>query len=329
MLILTASDVRKALPMDQAIEAMRQAFSALSSGRVKAPLRTRLPIAPHDAVSLFMPAYMQEEPQDALAVKIVSVYPHNPGRGLPLIHAAVLVLNAESGAPAALLEGGSLTAIRTGAASGLATELLARPDCVSAAIFGAGAQARTQLEAVCTVRRIHTVWIYDPNPERVQAFITEMAGVGPVPLDLRRAISPHQAVQEADVICTATTSSTPVFEDSHIRPGTHINGVGSYTPEMQEVPSGVVRRARLVVDAREAALVESGDLAIPISSGEIEPDVIYAELGEIASGEKPGRLDPTEITFFKSVGVAAQDVAAARLALANAQQARIGQLVDW
>ncbi len=327
MLILRAAEVRAALPMAQAIQAMKSAFVALRDGRAQVPLRVHLPIQPHEAVSLFMPAFVDDEAGQALAVKVVSVFPHNPRRGLPLIHAAVLVLEADTGRPLALMEGGSLTAIRTGAASGAATDLLARPDSRIAAIFGAGVQARTQLEATCTVRPIQTAWIYDPHMEKARAMIAELGGKGPIPEDLRLAETPQQAVAEADVICTATTSATPVFDDIDLKPGAHINGVGSYTPEMQEVPGATVARARVVVDDRKAALAEAGDLIQAIRQGLIDEGDIYATLGAVASGARPGRLAEDEITFFKSVGNAVQDAAAARLALANALRDGLGQQV--
>lgn len=329
MLILPAADVRKALPMAQTIAAMKSAYAALSSGKADAPLRSRLSIPPHEAASLFMPVYLQDDSGEALAVKIVSLFPHNLERGLPLIQAAVLVLEADTGRPLALLEGSTLTAIRTGAASGAATDLLARPDSRVVAIFGAGVQGRTQLEAVCTVRQIETAWIFDAQAERVQAFIHEMAGKGPIPADLRAASSPQQAVAEADIICTATTSFMPVFADSHLKPGMHINAVGSYTPEMQEIPSETILRALLVVDSRPAALSEAGDLIQPIRQGLMSEAHIHAELGEIVLGKRPGRESDTQVTFFKSVGVAVQDAAAARLALSNAQELGLGQVVEW
>ena len=329
MLILPAADVRRALPMAETIAAMKSAYAALSAGKAEVPLRSRLPIPPHEAVSLFMPVFLQDESSEALAVKIVSLFPHNPERGLPLIHAAVLVLEADSGRPLALLEGSTLTAIRTGAASGAATDLLARPDSRVVAIFGAGVQGRTQLEAVCTVRNIETAWIFDSQAERSAACIREMTGQGPVPADLRAARSPEQAVAEADIICTATTSLTPVFADNQLKPGVHINGVGSYTPEMQEVPSETVRRALVVVDSRSAALSEAGDLIHPIRQGLITEEHIHAELGEIVLGEKSGRGGETQVTFFKSVGVAVQDAAASRLALQNARQMGLGSIVNW
>jgi len=329
MIILSSEVVRQSLPMSQAISAMKRAYAALSAGQAEVPLRSRLPVPPHEAVSLFMPVFLEDEQGQALCVKVVSLFPHNDRRGLPLIQAAVLVLDPETGQPVALLEGSALTAIRTGAASGAATDLLARPDSRVAAIFGAGVQGGAQLEAVCAVRPIETAWIYDPDRQRVERFIEEMAGQRGVPQDLRPAGSPTEALAEADVICTATTSLTPVFRDEDIKPGAHINGVGSYTPQMQEVPPETVRRAAVFVDSRSAVLSEAGDLIQPIQAGMIGADHIQAELGEVVLGRHPGRTNPDQITFFKSVGVAVQDAAAARLALRNAEKHGLGQTIQW
>ncbi len=329
MLILRATDVPRALPMAEAIEAVKRAYQALSGGQAEMPLRLSLPVKPHDGVSLFMPAYVYTPEEEALAVKVVSVFPRNVGRGLPLIHAAVLVLEANTGRPLALLEGGTLTAIRTGAASGAATDVLARPDSRVLAVFGAGAQGRTQIEAVCTVRPIERVWLFDLDRARAEALAAEVAGQGPVPQDVRVAASPREAVAEADVICTATTSRQPVFADEDLKPGVHINGIGAYTPEMAEVPPETVARALVVVDSRQAALAEAGDLIQPLKAGRITEAHIHAELGEILLGRKPGRTSPEQITFFKSVGVAVQDALAARAALRNALEEGLGQRVSW
>lgn len=314
--------------MAECIAAMKRAYAALSSGHAEVPLRTRLPIAPHEGVSLFMPAFVDDEGGQALAVKVVSVFNRNPGRGLPLIHAAVLVLNPETGAVEALLEGGSLTAIRTGAGSGAAIDVLARPDAHTLAVFGAGAQARAQLRAACAVRPIETVWGFDPVPERVDAMIAELAGHNGIPRDIRRAASPREAITDADIICTATTSAAPVFADAHLKPGVHISGVGSYTPEMQEIPTETVARARVVVDSRAAVLAEAGDLIIAMRAGQVI-ETSVAELGDILNGNAVGRSDKTQITFFKSVGVAVQDAAAAQLALANARRLGLGTTIAW
>jgi ornithine cyclodeaminase/alanine dehydrogenase-like protein (mu-crystallin family) len=329
MRVLNADDVRRALPMAAAIEAMRRAFAALSAGRAVVPPRARVPIEPHDGESLVMPAFVRDEQGDALAVKVVSLFDRNPERGIARIQAAVVALDPETGRPEALLEGATLTAIRTGAASGLATDLLARPDSRTAAIFGAGVQARTQLEAVCTVREIETAWVYDPRPGAAGDFAAEMAGSGPVPADLRSAADPRQAAADADVICTATTSAAPVFADADLKSGAHVNAVGSYQPHVQEVPAETVVRARVVVDSRQAALDETGDLIQPIREGLITAEHIHAELGEIVLGRAEGRSSPEQITLFESVGVAVQDALAARTALQRARQLGLGEQVAW
>ncbi len=329
MIVLTAEDVRKALPMRETIEAMKRAYAALSDGRVEMPLRARLPVIPHDALSLFMPAYARGEGREALAVKVVSLFPQNPSRGLANIQAAVLVLEPDTGRALALLEGSALTAIRTGAAGGAAADVLARQDSRTVAVFGAGAQGRTQLEAACTVRAVQRAWVYDADRERAVSFAAEMAGRGPIPRDLQAADSPAQALAEADLVCTATTALKPVFADPDLRPGAHISAVGSYTPDMQEIPPETVKRALVVVDARSAALVESGDLIKPIESGVFGKDHVHAELGEIILGRKHGRQSPEQVTYFKSVGVAAQDVMAAQLAVDNARRLGLGQEVAF
>ncbi|WP_420629156.1 ornithine cyclodeaminase family protein [Candidatus Leptofilum sp.] len=322
MRILSAQDVRRALPMAEAIEGMKQAFAQLSTGQAVVPLRGRVDVASQDGTTLVMPAFLAQS--NDLAVKVVSIFPKNNARGEPTIYAAVLVLDAETGRPLALMEGGTLTAIRTGAGSGAATDLLARPNASVVAILGSGVQARTQLEAVCTVRNIEEVRVYSPTHENAVTFAREMRGVGPVPDTIRIMSNAETAVRNAEIICTATTSNQPVFNGKDVATGTHINGVGSYTPAMQEVDAETVQRALVVVDEREAAWEEAGDLIQPLQAGLITQDHIHAELGEIVAGLKPGRTDPQQITFFKSVGNAAQDAISGRIALANAIAHNLG-----
>jgi ornithine cyclodeaminase len=198
-----------------------------------------------------------------------------------------------------------------------------------AAIFGAGTQARTQLEAVCTVRRIEQVWVYDTEPEVAARYVEEMKTHGhPIPDNLLVAESPGQAVHEADVICAATTSTNPVFRDMDLKPGVHVNGVGSYTEKMQEIPEDTVARARVVVDSRSASLAEAGDLILPLEKGLITEADIHGEIGEVAAGQISGRQSDEEITVFKSVGVAVQDVAVAELVLRRAAELGLGVEVD-
>ena len=329
MLILNADEVRQALPMDQAIAAMKDAYAALSSGQAVVPLRTRLPISNHDALSLFMPAYMKTDSSEALAVKIVSLFPSNPARRLAYIQAAVLVLESDTGRAVALLEGSTLTAIRTGAGSGAAIDLLARKDSKVVAIFGAGPQGRTQLEAACTARRIETAFIYNPTRQKAEAFAKQMAGFNSITRDIRVVQTPREAIEQADIICTATGSQQAIFEDKDVKSGTHISAIGAYTPEMQELPVETVARSRIVVDSYATVMDEAGDIVTAIQAGAIQESSIHAELGEIVLGKKPGRGSDSEITFFKSVGNAVQDAVAAQLALKNAMEMKLGIDVEF
>jgi ornithine cyclodeaminase len=328
MIILNAEDVKKSLPMEQTISAMKSAYAALSNGKGVIPLRAHLEIEPHQGTCLFMPAYVQVSGGDALAVKAVSVYPGNQQLGLPTIHAAVLVFDPQTGNPLALLEGSTLTAIRTGAASGAATDLLANPGAQTAAIFGAGVQGRTQLEAVCSVRQIRTAWIFDTHTGKAETMAAELRGLGPIPTDLRVAQDPWEAVSQAEIICTATTAEYPVYPAEAIQPGSHINGVGSYTLKMVENPPEIVERAVLFVDSVEAVLAEAGDFAGPLDNKTITQQQL-TEIGNLVSGNTRGRTSPQQVTFFKSVGVAVQDSMAAQLALKNAYENGLGQVVPW
>jgi len=323
MLILSAADVRRALPMRAAIEAMVAAFTALSAGEVELPLRTTLHSSQRHGVTLVMPAALRGG--EALAVKLISLFDDNPAQGLPRAHAVVLLLDPESGAPAALIEGGALTALRTGAASGAATAVLARLEAATAAVFGAGVQGRTQLEAVCAGRPLRTAWIYDPAAGKAAACAAELsARLG---LPVHAAATPAEAVRAADIVCTATPATAPLFADADLRPGTHINAIGAFTPQMQELPPETVARARVVVDQREAALEEAGDLLIPLRQGRITAAHFATELGEVLAGRQPGRTHPDELTLFKSVGLAVQDLLAATAVYDAARTLGLGTLV--
>ena len=324
--LLSADDVTRALPMSEAIEAVKIAYAQVSAGRVDLPLRTRIDVPEYQGAALFMPAYLGSSGD--LAVKIVSVFPRNVAQGIPTIAAVVIVLDARTGRPVALVEGASLTAIRTGAASGVATDVLAREDSKRLAVFGSGAQARTQLQAVCTVRTIEHVRIFSLEAEASKEMVADMAGRDPIPADVTVAASPAEAIADADIICTATTSDTPVFDGAGLKPGTHINAIGSYTPAMQEVDVTTIQRALVVVDSIAAVLAETGDLLVPIGRGEITADIIHAELGQVINGDRSGRTSPEQITYFKSVGLAVQDAVTAGRALARAKAIDLGQTIS-
>jgi len=319
--VLSASDVRLALPMPEAISGMKQAFAQLSAGQAQMPLRSR--IENQQGTLLLMPVYLEQA--DSLAMKLVTVFPNN--RDLPVVQAMVMVVNPQTGAIEALLEGSTLTAIRTGAGAGAATDLLARHDARTVAIIGSGVQARTQLEAVCHVRAIEQVYVYSPNRTHAERFAHDLRGRAPIPENIIVTETANEAVRDADIVCTATTSSTPCFDGRFLKVGAHVNGVGSYTPTMQEVDSYTITRALVVVDSRQSALAEAGDLVIPLERGEITLEHLHAELGEIVSGTKVGRTHADQLTYFKSCGVAVQDAISATLALKNAERLGLGQVI--
>lgn len=319
MRILSESDVRAAIDMPAAIDAMRDAFSTLSGGDATVPVR--LGLETEYGVSLFMPAYMK--PSGQAGAKVVSVNPGNADMGLPVIHAVVLVLDPVTGRALALMDGTWLTALRTGAIGGLAADLLAREDASVVALFGAGVQARTQLEAVRCVRDIREVRIVSPSGSSADQLASELEGV-----DARRVDDPNDAIAGADIVIGATSSSTPVFDGHRVEAGTHVTGVGSFTTEMREVDTELIMRARVVVDQRDAILEEAGDIVGPIRDGAVDETVMSAEIGEILLGQADGRRDAEEITFFKSVGNAVQDLAVAARVLQVAERDGLGVVVD-
>jgi len=317
---LSADDVRRALPMAEAVEAMKRAFVTLSAGEAVVPMRAHLALEEPSGDALVMPAYVPADGR--LGVKIVTLVPANREAGRPMLQALVVLVDATTGSPLAVMDGTTVTAIRTGAGSGAATALLARPDADTAAVIGAGVQGRTQLEAVCAVRPIRRARVFDRDASAADAFAREMGER--LGITVEAAASASEALSGAAVVCTATTASEPVFDDADVAPGTHLNAVGAYQPPAREIPAATVCRARVVVDQREAALEEAGDLVVPIQDGLITADHIAAEIGEVVAGTQPGRQDADEITFFKSVGVAVQDVAAAEAALAGARRLGLG-----
>lgn len=320
--VLTGSDVRNSVTMRECIDVMKTAFELLSVGKSVVPQRLVMEIPPAAGRLLIMPSFVQKYQHAGL--KLVSLFHENPARGLPLIQAVMMLVDALDGRIRALLDGEVLTALRTGGASGLATDFLARKDAKIAAIFGAGVQAETQLTAICAVRPIKKVLVFGGNRKKAAVFTGRMRDRFEIPVSVAK--SPEQ-LREAQIICTATTSSNPVFSDAHIAAGVHINGVGAYRANMREVPGETVKRAKVIVDQRTACLTEAGDIAIPIQQCQIDEKHIFAELGEVVSGARKGRVSPDEITFFKSVGNAVQDLALAHHVFQTAEKLNLGQLI--
>jgi alanine dehydrogenase len=322
-LLLTRDDVMSVLDMASCMDVVEQAFAELAEGSAVLPLRIN--IKPPGGLALYMPAYLRE--MGALACKVVTVYKANPEKhNLPTTIGKVLLQNPETGEVICIMDGGYLTAVRTGAASGVATRYLARTAKAQVAgIFGAGVQAKMQLWALTVARDISKASVYDISAEAADTFIAEMKSK--LGIEITKAVTPEE-VLAADIICTATSSPSPIFDGAMLKEGTHINGIGSHTPNARELDTEVIRRSKLVGDSREACFSEAGDIMIPLEEGAIAEDHFYAELGEVVTGAKPGRADEKEITLFKSNGLAVQDAAAAKLVYDKALEAGIGSEVE-
>ncbi len=323
-LILTRDDVISVLEMSDCMDVVEKAFAEMAIGTAVLPLRIN--ITPPDGLSLYMPAYLKE--MGALACKVVTVYKNNPTKhDMPTTIGKVLVQDPETGDVICIMDGGYLTAVRTGAVSGVATKYLARKgDSQVAGIFGAGVQAKMQLWAVSIARKLSKAYVYDISDQAAASFITEMKEK--LRIDISRAETPDQILETADIICTATSSPTPIFDGGKVRAGAHINGIGSHTPGARELDTEIIKRSKLIADSYEACLKEAGDIMIPIDEGAIDKSHMHAELGEIVTGKKSARSDDGEITLFKSNGLAIQDVATAKLVYDRAVEKGIGQTVD-
>lgn len=329
MLVLSAADLRRALPMDRAMIASASAFAQITGATAQMPPRTSIALGTAGETALVMPAYLAGS--RAFGVKTLTITPANAQRdGVPIINALMTLFDTETGEPLCALDGGYLTALRTGAASGVATRLMAQRHAEVLALFGAGAQAYCQVWAVCEARVIKRVWIFAPTRAHAESLADRLREAGaPIPDDIRIAATSGEAVSEATIICAATNSPTPVFDDADLLPGVHINGIGSYLPTSREVPSATIVRARIVVDQRAAAWSEAGDLIIPRDAGQLAESRVVGELGDVVLNRTAGRTSNAEITLFKSVGIAAQDVATAQAAYERAVLLGIGTRVEW
>lgn len=297
--VIGAEDLRARLPMAAAVDALEDAFRALEPSG--GPLRTRVE-TPQGSL-LLMPA---ASGRSGVGVKLVSITPNNPDRGLPFIHASYVLFDADTQAPEAVLDGSALTALRTAAVSGLATRFLSREEARRLTIFGAGVQARAHLEAMCAVRPVTDLVVVSRSRGAAEALAERGLARG-----LAARLGQPEAVREADLVCTCTTAEEPLFDGSWLPEGAHVNAVGSYRPETRELDTETVRRARVVVETREVALEEAGELLIPIREGAIEAGHIAADLAETVRGAEV-RRSPDEVTVFKSVGMAFEDLVVAR-----------------
>jgi ornithine cyclodeaminase len=325
MRILTQQQVTTLLPMAECIPLMEQALASLARGEVVLPLRPVLKIPDTPNVFAMMPAYSAVLP--ALGVKLITVFPGNHAAGLASHQGAVALFDATHGQLVALLDASSITAIRTAAVSAVATRLLARDDAVTLAILGSGVQARTHLVAMRLVRAITTVRVWSRNGSHAREFVAWAAREHGVRIVLSE--SAERAVRGADVVCTVTGSSEPVLEGAWLAPGAHVNAVGASLPTARELDSAAVQRSRLFTDRRESALGEPGDVLIPMREGLITESHIVAELGEVLIATAGGRASRDEVTLFKSLGLAIEDLVAAWHVFAKAERENVGVEVEF
>lgn len=326
ILILSHDEVVELLPMNECIAVMRQALIALADGQAHQPLRTI--VRPADAAGLMglMPSYMSGA-NAAFGLKAICVFPQNPAIGKDAHQGAVLLFSAETGELQALMNASAITAIRTAAVSGVATDLLARADACNLAILGTGVQARSHLAAMSDVRSIKECRIASRRLEHAEKFVEEMRESFSFPL--KPVATVQEAVEGADLIVTATNSTEPILERDWISPGAHLNLVGASRPNAREVDGATMAGASVFVDRRESTINESGDYIFALNEGAIGPDHIRAELGEVLKGVRPGRTATAEITLFKSLGLAIEDLAAAEYLYRNAKEQNAGTWVEY
>jgi ornithine cyclodeaminase/alanine dehydrogenase-like protein (mu-crystallin family) len=323
LLVLSQSEIEQLLPMPACIEVITQALIALAQGRVHLPLR--MVVRPPEAagVMALMPAHVAGD-RPALGVKVINVFNGNPARGQDSHQGAVLLFEVETGEPLAVMNASAITAIRTAAVSGVATRLLARAEAGDLAIIGSGVQARSHLAAMACVRSIRRARIASRNFEHARRLAAEMQPQ--YPFAIEPVVTIETAVRGADLIVTATSSAEPVVQRDWITPGAHLNVVGASLPAAREIDTATMAAASLFVDRRESTLNEAGDYLIAAREGAIGPEHIRAEIGEVLTGAQPGRTQPDEITLFKSLGLAVEDVAAAAFVY---QQARRNSAGTW
>jgi ornithine cyclodeaminase/alanine dehydrogenase len=323
-LLLKRADLMRLLDVGSVIEAVQQGFADYSAGKVQMPARGAVRSSEPPGVLLLMPCAMTES--RVLGTKLVSVYGRNPARGLPTIGALYVLSDYETGFPLAVMDAGFITALRTACASAVATRFMAREDARTLGIFGTGVQSEYHALAIPAVRQIERILVWGTSAEKAERFA---AALQP---RLEARIEPGASLAEvagADVVVTGTTATEPLFEASVIKPGAHVNGVGSHAPAVRELDSDLVANSRVVVDTYEAAWAEAGDLLIPLQEERIGKEHVVAEVGELVLGRKAGRERADEITLFKSCGVAFQDAVTASLGYRLATEQGLGQQFDF
>lgn len=324
LLVIRAAEIRELLPMADCIKAMDLAMRAYTAGEVMIPPRTIAPLADKQSFFILMPGEM---PAPAMyGAKVVGLHPANPARARPAVQGFVVLFDSHTGKPVALIDGAEITALRTAAASALATRTLAREDASSHGILGTGVQAASHLEAISCIRDIGTIRVWGRDPDKARRFAAEHAGRPG--RDISAVDDPAEA-GACDIVSVVTNSPLPVLSGTWLQEGAHINLVGAHEPGDREADTAAVARSRVYVDSLEGALSEAGDILIPISEGVITRDHVVDEIGKVLLGKAPGRADPRQITMYKSLGLFAQDLYAGAALMERAVNAGKGQLVEF
>lgn len=324
MLILTHSQVRELLPMRDCMDVVGEALAGLARGEGVQPLRSGFLLPDRRGVLAWMPGSLAAG--GVFGVKVLSVVDDPGALGVDSHQGGVLIFDAANGAPLALLEAGAITAVRTAAVSAVATDLLARADSRTLAILGAGTQARSHLEAMLEVRPIEQVRVWGRDPVKVRAFADEQAARHGVPVEPMPSVA--EAVSGADIVCTTTAAREPILTSEVLEPGMHVNAVGASVPSWREIDPAVLPLVSLVTDRRESLAAEAGEYRAAVADGLIPAGLVVPELGEVLIGDHPGRTSATEITLFRSLGLAVEDLAAGRLVCERAMERGTGTAVD-
>ena len=323
MLVLSETQVQSLIDLDELITALEQAHIQYSTGRAVMPVRLVVPLPQVHGRITSMPGFLSDD--QALAMKVVTYFQENPKRNLPAILGTILLFSSETGKLIAVMDGSYITGIRTACASAMATKALANAETPVLGILGAGVQARAHIRALSRVRKIQRIKIYSPSGTSATAIKKDLEPEIEIPIEV--APNASEALRDADLVVTASTAKTPIISPEFLKPGAHINAVGSHRPDLRELDGATLARARVVVDSRDAMMAECGDILLAIEEKAIAKDHIHAEIGEVLAGKQSGRRNAEEITLYKSVGIAIQDVATAHLVYRKALERGVGTTV--
>jgi alanine dehydrogenase len=324
MLVLSEPQVQNLIELDELIAALEQAHIQYSTGKAVMPVRLVVPLPQIQGRITSMPGFLSED--KALGMKVVTYFQDNPKQNLPAILATVMLFSAETGKIIAAMDGVYITAIRTACVSALATKALANPATPVLGILGAGVQARAHILALTRVRQLSRIKLYSPSGKSALRIKQELEKPCGVPIEVVN--SPQDAVCDSDLLVTVTTAKEPIVKPEWLKPGAHINAVGSHRPDLREIDGATLKRAKVVVDSREAIMAECGDILLALNEKSISEADIHGEIGEVLAGGKTGRSSASEITLYKSVGIAIQDVATAQLVYRKALEQNVGTNVE-